>query len=115
MQADEKVLVVADRSRDLLDAAPLAYQRVVAQSHLGRDRVLAAGLLQSDEPAKLSEYAREAGVAYLVVFENFEPWLVPDIFFANLPRTEPDRVDLILRLETAAIYRVFLHSRETGP
>ncbi len=115
VQADEKVLVVADRSRDLLDAAPLAYQRVVAQSRLGRDRVLAAGLLQSDEPAKLGEYAREAGVAYLVVFENFEPWLVPDIFFANLPRTEPDQVDVILRLETAAIYRVFLQSRETGP
>ncbi len=113
VQADQKVLVVADRSRDLSDAAPIAYQRVAAQSRLGRDRILAAGLLQSDDPAKLSEYAQEAGVAYLVIFENFEPWLAADIFFADLPRREPNRVEVILKLETAAIYRVFLQPLET--
>ncbi len=115
VQADQKVLVVADRSRDLSDAAPLAYQRVVAQSRLGRDRILAAGLLQSDDPAKLSEYAREAGIAYLVIFENFEPWLAADIFFANLPRVGLHQVESVLKLDTAVIYRVFLRSPEMDP
>ena len=114
VEPGQKVLVVANRSRDLSDAAPLAYQRLVAQSRLGRDRILAAGLLYYDDPTTLREFAQAEGVAYLVIFENFAPWLAADVFFANLPRMQPDQVETILKVETAAVYRVVFRSSNAG-
>ena len=43
-----------------------------------------------------------------MIFENFVPWLAADAFFAKLPRIEPDRVEAILKVETATVYRVVL-------
>ena len=115
VEPGQKVLVVANRSRDLSDAAPLAYQRLVAQSRLGRDRILAAGLLHDDDPTTLRKFARAEGVAYLVIFENFAPWLAADVFFGNLPRMQPDQVETILEVETATVYRVVFRSPNAAP
>ena len=102
----ESVLVVADRFRDFSDAAPLAYQRIAAQTRLPRGRVLSAGLLQESDPERLRSYARSRNVGYLVIFGNFEPWQPADIFFAELARSNPQSIAPVLETETALVYRV---------
>ncbi len=101
----ETVLVVADRFRDFSDAAPLLYQRIVAQSRFGEQRILSSGLSKLEAPGELLNFAGDHEVRYLVVFE-FEPWMASDRFFMELARSDPDWMNPALRTKTAVVYRI---------
>lgn len=95
-------LVIADRSRELDDAAPILYQRIAAQSRLPRHRILSAGLLKEESPEALEAYLTTAKVQYLIVFRNFQPWLPADVFFADRAK----QLQPVLQTPTAAVYEV---------
>ncbi|MDA2926303.1 hypothetical protein MYX78_03555 [Acidobacteria bacterium AH-259-G07] len=101
-----RALVVADRSKDLADAAPIAYQRIAAQSRLPDGSILSAGLLEMMESEELLEYARRKRVRFLVVFKNFQPWLAADMFYANLTKSRADWIKPVFEVSTAQIYLV---------
>ncbi|MFQ5739229.1 MAG: hypothetical protein ACE5JX_09455 [Acidobacteriota bacterium] len=106
LKGEETALVVADRSRQLLDAAPVAYQRIVAQSRAGADRILSSGLLEETDPGALLEFAQQKKVRYLVIFENFEPWLPADVFYSGLVRSSPQGLAVALDTKTATVYQI---------
>jgi len=103
---NEKALVVAERFRHRQDAAPMAYQRMAAQSKYHRERILCAGLLTLERHDELLNYARQQQVRYLVIFTNFQPWLAADVFFAEFVRAQPLRCRPVLRLTQATVYEV---------
>ena len=102
----ETALVVADRARDRSDAAPLAYQRIVAQSRLGPDRIISSGNLGIDQPGELIDHGTKNHIGLLVVFENLQPWLPADIFYAQLARSQSDWVKPVLKVSTAQVFAV---------
>lgn len=102
LQPGERVIVVADRFRDLSDDAPILYQRITTQMGDFRDRILSAGVLGEVEEERLRRFAREQKVRYLVIFTNFDPWLPSDIYFASVAQGESE----VLETETARVFRV---------
>lgn len=106
LSGGQRALVVADRSRDLHDAAPLLYQRIVAQCRLPRDAVRSSGLIESKSRDQFIQYGKQFNIQYLIIFEKFKPWLPSDIFFAGLPQLKGARLKTELELETAKIYRI---------
>lgn len=106
LEDSEKALVVAERAKDLQDDAPILYQRIVAQTRLRRDRVLAAGNLPVSGSADLLKFARVARIRYLVVFQDFKPRLAADRFFSRLAETGGEWLEPILETGTVRVYRV---------
>lgn len=107
LRSGETALVVADRSRDLTDTAPILYQRIAGQSRLARNRVLSSGLLDITDPADLLDYLRNRRVRFLVIFEDFDPWLPSDRFYAGLTESSQHWIKPVLEMTSA---RVFLLS-----
>ncbi len=101
-----QVLVVADRSRQLDDAAPLAYQRIVAQFDGERNRIDSAGLLPLTEPGQLWTFARDREIRFIVLFEDFEPWLPADRFFARLIEDQRVQAEVVMNSAPATVYKV---------
>ncbi len=110
LQGQESALVVANRSRELDDAAPIDYQRIVAQIGLPRRQILSAGLLDEKDGTQLMDFARQQQVRFLVIFEDFEPWLEADRFFAGL--VEADGFDVVLEVERARVWKAGRGSRK---
>ncbi|MDZ7269411.1 MAG: hypothetical protein ONB48_18510 [candidate division KSB1 bacterium] len=106
LSSGEKALVVAERFHHLQDAAPMAYQRIAAQSQYHREKILCAGLLTRAQRRELLDYVRRQQVRYLVLFTNFQPWLPADVFFTEFVRAEPQRCRPVLRLAQATVYEV---------
>ncbi len=102
----ETVLVVAQRSARLEDAAPMGYQRLVVASRLDRSRWLTSGLLLQGGPRDWLEWARGRRVRYLVVYERFEPRLASDRFFLDLRLRHPALFRPVFETGGAAVYRV---------
>lgn len=105
LTTNEKAVVVAGRFRELTDEAPMAYQRIIAQSKLGRERILCAGLLGEESHSQLWDYARKNQVRYVAIFEDFEPWLPADKFFAEVTQSA-GRVIRVFKTKQASIYKV---------
>ncbi len=102
----ESALVVAERSRDPNEAAPMGFQRIAAISGQKRPRILSSGVLSESRPQALQEYARGQGVRYLVRFTDFEPWVPADRFFIQLPDRHPERFQLVLKTQLVEVFRV---------
>lgn len=106
LQSGERVLVSADRSRDLQDDAPLLFQRIVAQARIDREAFESAGNLEFSDPGRLLGYLRRRGVRYLVVFENFQPWRPVDVQVRAWADSDPEWLAEELRTGEARVLRV---------
>lgn len=106
LQNDEKAVVVAERFRDFSDAAPMAYQRIIVQSKLGQDRILCSSLLKLSERAELLEFARLNHIRFLVIFNNFTPWLPSDRFFVQFANSASQQLRPVLHTDSATLFEV---------
>ncbi|MCG8607041.1 hypothetical protein MJD09_18915 [bacterium] len=106
LAGEEKAIVVAERFPDLTDAAPMAYQRIIAQSRLGRERILCAGLLALESGSELIRFAQEQRIRYIVLFEDFEPWLPADTFFADVATSGTSAFKTVFKTSQATIFEV---------
>ncbi len=99
-------LVVAPRFADISDAAPMAYQRIIAQSRLGRKRILCAGLQDISDEAGMLAFLNERRIRFLAVFHGFEPALPSDRLVFGLLTRFPDMFNITFETELARIYSV---------
>ena len=102
----DQALVVAPREPDLHDDSPGAYQRIVAQSVHGPELIVSAGNLSETRAKELLRYAKARNVRYLVLFEDFLPWLAADVFFAGLAQSRSGWARPVLTTETATVFEV---------
>lgn len=98
----QTALVVADRARDFSDAAPIQYQRIVAQTEGATETVFSSGNLESSDDSELLDFARRKQVRYLVLF-RFDPWLESDRFYSKVAL---NRAEVVFETETARVFRI---------
>ena len=56
-----------------VETTPFDYQRVLAYSWLGKERIVSADLFRGIGPAGIEAFFRNRNVEYLVVFSDFTP------------------------------------------
>ena len=104
LEPTEKVLIAAGTSQHHPgQVAPLPYQRVVAQTHLPRERLISTSGLGPAE--QILPFARQGNVRFVVVFEG-GPGTALERVLLRGTEGEPDWLTPVLRLESARVYRV---------